>query len=175
MQSGRKSRNFNPFATIIWVAYQGAPPNGMTGIIKMQEWWSGTKCAKVTFSKVSLENVRCCVHFFIFFVSNYNKHNVAQKWSCLIFYFFFQLFSFFLVQFFVAIQDLSFSCLFDMKISQFQHRKEKSNVFCLLKKKKNASPYTYFFVTYAFFLDNLRTSLSLHQSFLWQLNIWGQV
>ena len=95
MQSGRKSRNFNPFATIIWVAYQGAPPNGMTGIIKMQEWWSGTKCAKVTFSKVSLENVRCCVHFFIFFVSNYNKHNVAQKWSCLIFYFFFQLFSFF--------------------------------------------------------------------------------
>ena len=65
MQSGRKSRNFNPFATIIWVAYQGAPPNGMTGIIKMQEWWSGTKCAKVTFSKVSLENVRCCVHFFI--------------------------------------------------------------------------------------------------------------
>ena len=67
MQSGRKSRNFNPFATIIWVAYQGAPPNGMTGIIKMQEWWSGTKCAKVTFSKVSLENVRCCVHVFILF------------------------------------------------------------------------------------------------------------
>ncbi|XP_022806681.1 uncharacterized protein LOC111343760 isoform X1 [Stylophora pistillata] len=51
MQSGRRSRNFNPFATIVWVAYQGAPPNGMTGIIKMQKWWSGTKCADVTFSK----------------------------------------------------------------------------------------------------------------------------
>ena len=52
MQSGRKSKNFNPFATVDWMAYQGAPPEGMTGEIKMQKWWSGTNCADVTFPKV---------------------------------------------------------------------------------------------------------------------------
>ena len=54
MQSGRKSKNFNPFATVDWMAYQGAPPEGMTGEIKMQKWWSGTNCEDVTFSKVGL-------------------------------------------------------------------------------------------------------------------------
>ena len=155
-----------------------------TKVHRQTEWRELSRCKsgglepsaqKWLFQKLVWKTFAAVSTSLFYFVSNYDKHNVAQKWSCLIFYFFFQLFSFFLVQFFVAIQDLSFSCLFDMKISQFQHRKEKSNVFCLLKKKKNASPYTYFFVTYAFFLDNLRTSLSLHQSFLWQLNIWGQV
>ncbi|XP_020609571.1 uncharacterized protein LOC110048125 [Orbicella faveolata] len=51
MQSGRKSKNFNPFATVDWMAYQGAPPEGMTGEIKMQKWWSGTNCEDVTFPK----------------------------------------------------------------------------------------------------------------------------
>ncbi len=54
MQSGRNGDNFNPFATLDWMAYQGAPPEGMTGIIKIQKWWSGTNCANVTFPKVSL-------------------------------------------------------------------------------------------------------------------------
>ena len=52
MQSGRKEENFNPFASIDWVAYQGAPPEGLTGTIRMQKWWSGTTCADVTFPKV---------------------------------------------------------------------------------------------------------------------------
>ncbi|PFX19881.1 hypothetical protein AWC38_SpisGene15693 [Stylophora pistillata] len=51
MQSGRNGNNFNPFATIDWMAYQGAPPEGMTGRIKMTKWWSGTNCADVTFRK----------------------------------------------------------------------------------------------------------------------------
>ena len=55
MQSGRKTKNFNPFATVDWMAYQGAPPQGMTGEIKMQKWWSGTKCADVNFPKVGLD------------------------------------------------------------------------------------------------------------------------
>ena len=38
MQSGRKTKNFNPFATVDWMAYQGAPAQGMTGEIKMQKW-----------------------------------------------------------------------------------------------------------------------------------------
>lgn len=53
MQTGRNSgESFNPFATLDWLAYQGAPPNGMTGTIKMQNWWSGTKCANVAYPKV---------------------------------------------------------------------------------------------------------------------------
>jgi len=51
MQSGRKEENFNPFATIDWIAYQGAPPEGLTGTIQLQKWWSGTNCADVTFPK----------------------------------------------------------------------------------------------------------------------------
>jgi len=54
MQSGRKRKNFNPFATVDWMAYQGAPPEGMTGEIKMHKWWSGTNCEDVNFPKVGL-------------------------------------------------------------------------------------------------------------------------
>ena len=54
MQSGRNGNNFNPLATLDWMAYQGAPLEGMTGIIKIQKWWSGTNCADVTFPKVAL-------------------------------------------------------------------------------------------------------------------------
>lgn len=52
MQAGRKEDNLNPFATVDWLAYQGAPPEGMTGTTKMQKWWSGTECADVTYPMV---------------------------------------------------------------------------------------------------------------------------
>ena len=52
MQSGRNGNNFNPFATLDWIAYQGAPPEGLTGMVQIQKWWSGTKCADVNFPKV---------------------------------------------------------------------------------------------------------------------------
>ena len=55
MQTGRKQENFNPFATVDWIAYQGAPQEGLTGKIKLQKWWSGTNCADVTFPKVGLK------------------------------------------------------------------------------------------------------------------------
>jgi len=56
LQSGRNGNNFNPFVTLDWMAYQGAPPEGLTGIIKMQKWWSGTNCADVNFSKVGVHS-----------------------------------------------------------------------------------------------------------------------
>ena len=53
MQIGRNSgERFNPFTTVDWLAYQGAPPNGLTGRVKGQDWWSGTKCAQVAYPKV---------------------------------------------------------------------------------------------------------------------------
>ena len=71
MQSGRKEENFNPFATIDWVAYQGAPLEGLTGTIQLQKWWSGTNCADVTFPKVgmglsSTQNISLFCYFDIF-------------------------------------------------------------------------------------------------------------
>ena len=48
MQSGSKEESTNPFA----MAYQGAPSEGLTGTVQLQKWWSGTKCADVTFPKV---------------------------------------------------------------------------------------------------------------------------
>ncbi|XP_078381942.1 uncharacterized protein LOC144664648 isoform X2 [Oculina patagonica] len=51
MQSGRNENNFNPFATVDWMAYQGATPEVLTGIISIKKWWSGTTCEDVSFPK----------------------------------------------------------------------------------------------------------------------------
>ena len=61
MQAGRSGENSNPFATVDWLAYQGAPPKGMTGTVKMQKWWSGTKCEDVTFPKVGENQLHNCL------------------------------------------------------------------------------------------------------------------
>ena len=53
MQSGRNQNNFHPFATVDWLAYQGATPEVMTGIVSMKKWWSGTNCEDVTFPEVN--------------------------------------------------------------------------------------------------------------------------
>ena len=74
MQSGRKSKNFNPFATVDWMAYQGAPPEGMTGEIKIQNWWSGTNCADVNLPKVGYS-----CHFAIFLCQRFFVKKNFQK------------------------------------------------------------------------------------------------
>ena len=71
MQAGRNGNNFNPFATVDWMAYQGAPIDGVAGKIKVQKWWSGTNCEDVTFPKVRrnlwgpkqwhFSDSRCCL------------------------------------------------------------------------------------------------------------------
>ena len=53
MQSGRNGNNFNLFATVDWMAYQGATPEVITEIISIKKWWSGTNCEDVTFPKVT--------------------------------------------------------------------------------------------------------------------------
>ena len=67
LQTGRNEPNFNPFATFDWIAYQGAPPHGLTGMILIQEWWSGTNCEAVYFPKVGLHspNVRNSCHLHV--------------------------------------------------------------------------------------------------------------
>jgi len=56
MQAGRNGEMSNQFATADWMAYQGAPIEGLAGRIKIQNWWSGTKCADIKFPKVGLND-----------------------------------------------------------------------------------------------------------------------
>ena len=47
--AGRNDRATHEFATVDWLAYQGAPDGGVSGKTRMPQWWTGTKCEKVTF------------------------------------------------------------------------------------------------------------------------------
>ena len=47
--AGRNDRATQEFATVDWMAYQGAPDGGVSGKTRMPEWWTGTKCEKVEF------------------------------------------------------------------------------------------------------------------------------
>ncbi|PFX13555.1 Aggrecan core protein [Stylophora pistillata] len=80
MQSGRNGYNINPFATIDWMAYQGAPPQGTTGRIKMTKWWSGTNCAYVTFPKNKFHDSP-----YVLVTSNHQRsgkeHDAALIWT----------------------------------------------------------------------------------------------
>ncbi|XP_022777435.1 uncharacterized protein LOC111318833 [Stylophora pistillata] len=80
MRSGRNGNNFNPFATIDWMAYQGAPPEGMTGRIKMTKWWSGTNCADVTFRKDKFK-VSPVVLVTSDHLRSGKKHDAALVWT----------------------------------------------------------------------------------------------
>lgn len=44
-QAGRNERRIGEtFATVDWLAYQGAPDGGVSGEVDMPTWWTGTTC-----------------------------------------------------------------------------------------------------------------------------------
>ncbi|XP_031571637.1 uncharacterized protein LOC116305805 [Actinia tenebrosa] len=45
--SGRNKINSRDFATVDWLAYQGAPAGGVAGEIDFNRWWTGTACKTV--------------------------------------------------------------------------------------------------------------------------------
>ena len=45
--AGRNDRSTKEFATVDWLAYQGAPDGGVAGKTRIPEWWTGTQCKKV--------------------------------------------------------------------------------------------------------------------------------
>ena len=51
-RAGRNDYPSDSFATIDWVAYQGAPPGGVSGEEMFSRWWTGTSCQTVNFPKV---------------------------------------------------------------------------------------------------------------------------
>lgn len=50
--SGRNRFNSRDFATVDWLAYQGAPVGGVTGEIDFNRWWTGTACKTVNLPPV---------------------------------------------------------------------------------------------------------------------------
>lgn len=52
--AGRNDRQTREFATVDWMAYQGAPNGGVAGNIRIPQWWTGTKCEEITLPNVSV-------------------------------------------------------------------------------------------------------------------------
>ena len=53
-QAGRnEKKNGKTFASVDWLAYQGAPDGGVLGEMDMPTWWTGTSCRRVSLPPVS--------------------------------------------------------------------------------------------------------------------------
>ncbi|CAH3176026.1 unnamed protein product [Porites lobata] len=55
MAAGYNERKSLANVSIDWVAYQGAPVGGVTGEVRMSQWWTGTTCKTVNFPSFSKE------------------------------------------------------------------------------------------------------------------------
>ena len=53
MAAGFNERKSRANVSIDWIAYQGAPVGGVTGAVRMSQWWTGTTCETVSFPSVS--------------------------------------------------------------------------------------------------------------------------
>ncbi|XP_044179849.1 uncharacterized protein LOC122961271 isoform X2 [Acropora millepora] len=55
MAAGYNERKSRANVSIDWIAYQGAPVGGVTGEVRMSQWWTGTTCKAVNFPSFSKE------------------------------------------------------------------------------------------------------------------------
>ena len=53
MAAGFNERKSTANVTIDWVAYQGAPVGGVSGDVRISQWWTGTTCETINFPPVS--------------------------------------------------------------------------------------------------------------------------
>ena len=53
MAAGFNERRSRANVSIDWIAYQGAPEGGVSGEVRMSQWWTGTTCKTVRFPSVS--------------------------------------------------------------------------------------------------------------------------
>ena len=65
MAAGFNERKSNANVTVDWMAYQGAPAGGVTGKVRISEWWTGTTCEAVSFPSVS--NLSLLLSFYIIY------------------------------------------------------------------------------------------------------------
>ena len=137
-----------------------------TKVHRQTEWRELSRCKsgglepsaqKWLFQKLVWKTFAAVSTSLFYFVSNYDKHNVAQKWSCLIFYFFFQLFSFFPRSVFLGV----FLWYANITISTQKRKK-----LCFLPVKKNASQI--FLPQLCNVLHNWVKNLQLFQFIVWR-------
>ena len=50
--AGRNDRSIQEFATVDWMAYQGAPDGGVAGKSRISQWWTGSQCKEVNLPQV---------------------------------------------------------------------------------------------------------------------------
>ena len=50
--AGRNDRSIQEFATVDWMAYQGAPDGGVAGKSHISQWWTGSQCKEVNLPHV---------------------------------------------------------------------------------------------------------------------------
>ena len=65
MAAGYNERKSRANVSIDWIAYQGAPVGGVTGEVRMSQWWTGTTCKTVNFPSVSLFTLKFSIIYFI--------------------------------------------------------------------------------------------------------------
>ena len=53
MAAGFNDRKSYANVTVDWLAYQGAPVGGVSGEVRISQWWTGTTCEVVKFPAVS--------------------------------------------------------------------------------------------------------------------------
>lgn len=53
MAAGYNERHSNANVTVDWIAYQGAPVDGVADEVRLSQWWTGTTCKSVSFPLIS--------------------------------------------------------------------------------------------------------------------------
>ena len=69
MAAGYNERKSRANVSIDWIAYQGAPVGGVTGEVRMSQWWTGTTCKTVNFPSVSFFALKFSITHFTRFIS----------------------------------------------------------------------------------------------------------
>ena len=69
MAAGYNERKSRANVSIDWIAYQGAPVGGVTGEVRMSQWWTGTTCKTVNFPSVSFSALQFSIIHLTCFIS----------------------------------------------------------------------------------------------------------
>ena len=80
MAAGYNERKSRANVSIDWIAYQGAPVGGVTGEVRMSQWWTGTTCKAVNFPSVSFSALQfSIIHFTCYIFISSSVCRLPQK------------------------------------------------------------------------------------------------
>ena len=70
MAAGFNERRSRANVSIDWIAYQGAPEGGISGEVRMSQWWTGTTCKTVRIPSVSdfFHFSKMCFYFIYYYL-----------------------------------------------------------------------------------------------------------